>query len=79
VDKRLRKVAARRRIAENLRRHRRRLGISQEALAEGCGLHRTYIGSIERCERNVSIDNIERIALALGLDVVDLLAIPKRD
>lgn len=79
MDKRLRKVAARRRIAENLRRHRRRLGISQEALAEGCGLHRTYIGSIERCERNVSIDNIERIALALGLDVVDLLAIPKRD
>ena len=37
------------------------------------GLHRTYVGSIERAERNVSIDNIERLAGALGLDVVDLL------
>jgi transcriptional regulator with XRE-family HTH domain len=51
---------------------RRSLGLSQEALAERCGLHRTYIGGIERSERNVSIDNVDRIAQALGLDVGDL-------
>lgn len=48
-------------------------GLSQEMLAELCGLHRTYIGSVERCERNVSIDNVERIAVALQVDVSDLL------
>jgi transcriptional regulator with XRE-family HTH domain len=57
-----------------LLRHRRRLGWSQEALAEQCGLHRTYIGSVERGERNISIDNIERLAAALSIDVLDLLA-----
>jgi transcriptional regulator with XRE-family HTH domain len=56
-----------------MREARKRLGLSQEALAEGAGLHRTYVGGIERGERNVSIDNIERIARALDLDVVDLL------
>ena len=45
----------------------------REELAAIAGLHRTYVGSIERGERNVSIDNIERLAGALGLDVVDLL------
>ena len=64
---------ARLRIAINMRAARKRLGISQEALAEGAGLHRTYVGAIERAERNVSIDNIERLAAALNLDVVDLL------
>jgi transcriptional regulator with XRE-family HTH domain len=49
-------------------------GISQEALAAQVELHRTYIGSIERSERNASIDNIERIAQALGVDVCDLLS-----
>jgi len=38
------------------------------------GLHRTYVGSVERFERNVSIDSMERLAQALGLDVADLLA-----
>ena len=49
-------------------------GLSQEALAARCGLHRTYIGGIERGERNVSIDNIERISQALDCRVTDLLA-----
>lgn len=49
-------------------------GLSQEALAEMADLHRTYIGSIERSERNVSLDNVERIAIALGVDIVDLLS-----
>lgn len=57
-----------------MRRLRVDAGLSQEMLAELSGLHRTYIGSVERCERNVSLDNIERIAVALQVDVSDLLA-----
>jgi transcriptional regulator with XRE-family HTH domain len=48
------------------------LGLSQEDLAHQAGLHRTYIGAIERGERNLSIDNIYAIADALGCDVTDL-------
>jgi hypothetical protein len=43
-------------------------------LADMAGLHRTYVGGIGRGERNVSIDNIERLACALDADVLDLLA-----
>jgi len=48
-------------------------GLSQESLADLAGLHRTYVGAVERGERNISIDNMERLAVALGYDVVDLL------
>ena len=65
--------SARLRIAAKLRATRKERGISQEELADIAGLHRTYVGAIERGERNVSIDNIERLALALRLDVIDLL------
>jgi transcriptional regulator with XRE-family HTH domain len=64
---------ARERLALNLRERRRALGISQELLGELAGLHRTYVGGIERGERNVTIDNIERLAEALNADVVELL------
>jgi transcriptional regulator with XRE-family HTH domain len=64
---------ARQRVARNLRTRRVELGLSQEELAGRCGLHRTYVGSIERSERNVSLDNIERLAIAIGVDVIDLL------
>lgn len=49
------------------------MGLSQEALAELANLHRTYVGSVERAERNVSIDNMERLALAVGVSLPKLL------
>ena len=68
------KEGARLRFAANLRASRKARGWSQEELAAISGLHRTYVGAIERGERNVSIDNIERLAKSLDLDVLDLLA-----
>lgn len=67
------KLDARLRFAQAMKRHRLELGLSQEALAEHTGLHRTYIGSVERAERNISIDNMERIAIALGVELTTLL------
>lgn len=64
---------ARQIFAGNLRKIRLAKGLSQEYLAELAGLHRTYIGSVERGERNISIDNMERVASALGRDLRDLL------
>lgn len=66
--------SARKRLALRLRAERAIRGLSQEQLADLAGLHRTYVGSIERSERNVSIDNIEQLADALGLDIAVLLA-----
>ncbi|WP_085964526.1 helix-turn-helix transcriptional regulator [Bradyrhizobium sp. ORS 375] len=60
-------------FAANLRSARERRNISQEALADLAGLHRTYVGSVERGERNISIDNVERLAAALGCLPEDLL------
>lgn len=48
-------------------------GISQETLAERCGLHRTYVGSLERGERNVALINILRLADGLASDPCDLI------
>jgi transcriptional regulator with XRE-family HTH domain len=59
-------------LAGNIRRLRKERGWSQEELAEKSGLHRTYVGDIERLERNVSVDNIERLAAAFNIPVKDL-------
>ncbi len=61
-------------FAKNLRKHRAKLSLSQEDLADLAELHRTYVGSVERAERNISIDSIERLANALGCTIVELLA-----
>ncbi|MCK6427396.1 MAG: helix-turn-helix transcriptional regulator [Burkholderiaceae bacterium] len=66
--------SARERLARRLRALRAERGLSQEALADLADLHRTYVGSIERRERNVSLDNVERLAAALDVDIVELLA-----
>jgi transcriptional regulator with XRE-family HTH domain len=48
-------------------------GLSQEDLAELANLHRTYVGSVERGERNISIDNMEQLATALGVQLREML------
>jgi transcriptional regulator with XRE-family HTH domain len=65
--------SARQRFARLLKSARLTKGISQEALAELAGLHRTYVGSVERGERNIAVDNMEALAKALELDISDLL------
>ena len=52
----------------NVKRYRQVLGISQEAFAEKCGLHRTYISAIECYRRSISLENIQRIANAEAID-----------
>ncbi|PAU66429.1 transcriptional regulator [Pseudomonas sp. PIC25] len=59
--------------AANVRRRRLELGLSQEELAEAAGVHRTYVGMLERGEKNVTIYNIERIAMALDVEPALLL------
>ncbi|HEX5421388.1 MAG TPA: helix-turn-helix transcriptional regulator [Gammaproteobacteria bacterium] len=67
------KISARIAFAGNLKQLRLARGLSQEGLAELSGLHRTYVGSVERGERNISIDNMERLAEALQTPLVELL------
>lgn len=60
-------------FGENVRKYRRLLNISQEELAHRAELHRTYIGMIERAEKNITLVNIEKIANALEVKIEDLL------
>lgn len=67
-------VNARDLLADNLKRLRAVRGWSQEQLAHEAGLHRTFVAHVERKMRNISIDNIERLAVALGVSPSLLLA-----
>ena len=59
-------------FGNNLRKYRNELGISQEAFAEKCGLHRTYISAIECYRRSISLENIQRISDALEIETYKL-------
>jgi len=61
------------RFGERVRTERQNKGLSQEKLAELAGLHRTYIGMIERGEKNITLVNIEKLAKALKIKIIDLL------
>lgn len=76
---RMQQISAREILAQNLRRHRKRLNISQERLAALSGLHYNYVGSVERAERNISIDNVEKLAAAIGVTVPALLSPPRSE
>lgn len=60
-------------LAANIRVYRKLKGLSQEGLADACGLHRTYVGSVERGERNVTLSSLEALGRALGVSVPQLL------
>lgn len=66
-------TSLRRTFAANLRAQRVSQGISQEELAEKACLDRTYVSSVERGQRNIGIDNIEKLAQALGVDALELM------
>jgi transcriptional regulator with XRE-family HTH domain len=59
-------------LAGNMRDYRRAKNLSQEEFAEECGLHRTFIGAIERCERNVTLSTLEAIATAMQVQIWDM-------
>lgn len=63
-------------VGLNLRHYRQARGLSQEAMADVLGFHRTYIGGLERGERNLSLKSVERIAEQLGTEPLALLRQP---
>jgi transcriptional regulator with XRE-family HTH domain len=60
-------------VGNNIKKYRKMLNISQEELAERAGLHRTYIGGVERGERNITLDSLQVIAAALKVAPVELI------
>ncbi len=63
-------------VGRNLRAHRLALGLSQEAFADVLGIHRTYMGGMERGERNLTLQTLERIAERLDVQALELLTPP---
>ena len=62
-----------------VREERKRLGISQEKLGELAGVHRTYVGMIERGEKNITLSNIFKVSKALGLNASELLKLAEQE
>lgn len=60
-------------VGDNLRAYRKAKGLSQEAFADVLGVHRTYMGGVERGERNLTLQSVERIAARLDLEPLALL------
>ncbi len=71
-------ASAREALAANIVALRHEKGWSQEVLAFECGLHRTFVAHVERLSRNISLDNVERLAVALGVQPHELLK-PRSD
>lgn len=63
-------------VGTNLRLYRQAKGLSQEDFAEALGVHRTYMGSVERGERNLSLRSVERLADAIDVEPLELLTAP---
>lgn len=66
-------------FGSNLKRYRTALGLSQEAFAEKCGLHRTYISAIECYRRSIALENVQRIANALEIEPYKLFLEENKD
>lgn len=66
-------------FGSNLKRYRTALGLSQEAFAEKCGLHRTYISAIECFRRSIALENVQRIAAALEIEPYKLFLEENKD
>ena len=64
-------------LGENLRKRRKSLKLTQESFAQRCGLHRTYVGAIERGERNITLSTLASIATALQIQPQNLLKAPR--
>jgi transcriptional regulator with XRE-family HTH domain len=60
-------------VGRNLRRYRQEHGLSQEAFADLVGVHRTYMGGLERGERNLTLRSVERLATKINVDPIDLM------
>jgi transcriptional regulator with XRE-family HTH domain len=65
-------------LAFNIRKHRKALGLSQEELAHRADIDRTYISALERGRYAASVDILDRLAIALGVEAADLLVQPSR-
>ena len=66
-------------FANNVKKYRNRIGISQESFAEKAGLHRTYISALECEKRSISLDNVQKIADALGVETYLLFIEDNKD
>ena len=62
-------------LAENVKKERKKLGFSQDKFADICNLHRTYIGAIERAERNITLSTLEALSIGLKISADKLLKI----